>query len=52
MPRFILIKLSKIKHKKNVRSNKRKATNNIKGNNYIVISLFLSKNSIGQKKVV
>ena len=33
MPRHILIKLSKIKHKgKNIKSSKGKATNNIQGN--------------------
>ena len=31
-PRHILIKLSKIKYKKNIKSSKGKATNNIQGN--------------------
>ena len=31
MPRFILIKLSKLNAEKNIKSNKRKETNNIKG---------------------
>ena len=52
MPRFILIKLSKLNTKKNIRSNNRKATNNIKGNTFKVISLFLSKNFVGHKQAV
>ena len=36
--RHILIKLSKIKYKKNIKSSKRKATNNIQGNPHNIIS--------------
>ena len=38
MPRHILIKLSKIKYKENIKSNKGKATNNIQGNSHKVNS--------------
>ena len=38
MPRHILIKLSKIKYKKHIKSSKGKATNNIKGNPHKVNS--------------
>ena len=50
MPRHILLKPKKIKHKeKNIKSGKGKATNNIQGNSHEVISLFFSRNSTGQK---
>ena len=37
-PRYILIKLSKIKYKKNIKSSKGKTTNNIQGNPHKVNS--------------
>ena len=44
MPRHILIKLSKIKHKeKNIKSSKGKATNNIQGTPHKVNSCFQQK---------
>ena len=43
--RYILIKLTKIKiQRKNIESNKGKATNNIQGNSHKVISWFFSGN--------
>ena len=45
-PRHVLIKLTKIKHKeKNIKNNKRKATNNMQGNSHKVVSCFFSRNS-------
>ena len=38
MPRHLLIKLSRIKYKKNIKSSKRKTTNNILGNPHKVNS--------------
>ena len=38
IPRHILIKLTKIKDRENIKSNKGKATNNIQGNPHKVIS--------------
>ena len=51
-PRYILIKLTKIKHKeKNIKNKKRKARNNMQGNSHKVVSCFFSRNSAGQKGV-
>ena len=52
MPRYILIKLSKIKNKeKNIKSSKGKTKNNIQGNPHKVNSLSFSRNSASQKEV-
>ena len=50
MLRCIEIKLTKsLRQKKNIKNNKRKATNNIQGNSQEVISWILSRNSAGQE---
>ena len=47
MPRYLLIKLTKIKYTEKIL----KATNNIQGNSHKVIRSFFSRNSAGQKGV-
>ena len=51
MPRHIVIKLIKIKHKESIEINKRNTTNNIQGNPHKVFSGFFSRNSSGQQGV-
>ena len=49
MPRHILIKLTKTKHKeKNIKSSKGEATSNIQGKPHTLNSLSFSRNSVGQ----
>ena len=50
MPRHILIKLTKTKHKRNnIKSIKGEATSNIEGKPHTLNSLPFSRNSAGQK---
>ena len=51
MLRHIWIKMTKIKDRENMKSNKGKATNNIWRNPHKVISWFFSRNSAGKKGV-
>ena len=49
MPRHMLIKLTKTKHKENIKSSKGKATSNTQGNPHTFNSCSFSRNSAGQK---
>ena len=49
MPRHMLIKLRKTKHKKKIKSSKGEATSNIQGKPHMLNSWFFSTNSAGQK---
>ena len=48
-PRHILIKLTKIKHKTNIKSSKGKATNNTQGDSHKDNSWSLNRNASGQE---
>ena len=50
MPRHMLIKLRKTKHKKKIKSSKGEATSNIQGKPHMLNSWFFSRNSAGQKE--
>ena len=52
MPRHILIKLTKTKHKESIKSSKGKATSNIQGKAHTFNSLSFSRNFAGQKGMV
>ena len=49
MPRHMLIKLRKTKHKKKIKSSKGEATSNIQGKPHMLNSSSFSRNSVGQK---
>ena len=49
MPRHILIKLTKTKHKESIKSSKGKATSNIQGKPHMFNSWSFSRKSAGQK---
>ena len=48
-PRHIQIKLTKTKHKENIKSSKGEATGNIQGKPYMLNSWSFSRNSAAQK---
>ena len=51
MPRHTLIKLTKTKHKKNIKSSKGEATSNIQRKSYMLKRCSFSRNFTGQKEI-